>query len=97
MALIQYTVEVKDGLLLELPSEAEELHLRPGDKLQIQLNRELDPVEQNDEEIRSSIAPEKRVSALGKYAGLLSSEEFLRRKHEETILEDRPISERLRS
>ena len=32
-----------------------------------------------------------RVSAMGKYAGLLNSEEFMRRKHEETEREDRPI------
>jgi hypothetical protein len=31
----------------------------------------------------------KRVSAMGKYAGILSSEEFIRRKQEEIDLEDR--------
>src|SRR5271168_2393391 len=31
-----------------------------------------------------------RVSAMGKYAGVLSSEEFMRRKQEEIALEDRP-------
>ena len=30
-----------------------------------------------------------RVSAMGKYAGILDSEEFMRRKREETVLEDR--------
>ena len=35
--------------------------------------------------------PPRRVSALGKYAGILNSEEFMRRKHEETVAEDRPI------
>lgn len=32
-----------------------------------------------------------RVSAMGKYAGILNSEEFMRRKHEETMSEDSPI------
>ena len=31
-----------------------------------------------------------RVSAMGKYAGILSSEEFMRQKQEEIDLEDRP-------
>jgi hypothetical protein len=31
-----------------------------------------------------------RVSAMGKYAGVLSSEEFMRRKQEDIALEDRP-------
>ena len=33
----------------------------------------------------------RRVSAMGKYAGVLNSQEFMLRKHEETALEDRPI------
>ena len=36
-----------------------------------------------------SIAPTRRVSAMGKYAGILSSEDFMRRKQEEIDLEDR--------
>ena len=38
MTLMQYTAEVKDSLTLELPIEAEHLHLKPGDKVQIQLD-----------------------------------------------------------
>jgi hypothetical protein len=38
MAVLHYTAEVRNGLLLALPSEAEELHLQPGDKVQIQLD-----------------------------------------------------------
>jgi hypothetical protein len=34
---------------------------------------------------------QRRVSAMGKYAGVLSSEEFIRRKQEDMELEDRPI------
>ena len=39
MTSVQYTVEVKERLLLELPPEAEELHLKPGEKVHIQLYR----------------------------------------------------------
>ena len=35
--------------------------------------------------------PSHRVSAMGKYAGVLDSEAFMRRKHEDIILEDRPL------
>lgn len=45
-------------------------------------------------EVTETAAPhakKPRVSAMGKYAGILNSEDFMRRKHEETILEDRPI------
>jgi hypothetical protein len=38
MALAQYTAEVKDGLVLELPIEAVKLHLKAGDKVTIQLD-----------------------------------------------------------
>ena len=38
MALVHYTAEVKGGRLLELPVEAEQLHLKLGDKVQIQLD-----------------------------------------------------------
>lgn len=38
MAQLHYTAEVKSGLLLELPIEAEELHLKPGDKIEVQLD-----------------------------------------------------------
>lgn len=40
MTLVHYTAEVKSGLLLELPIEAQILHLKPGDKIQVQLNAE---------------------------------------------------------
>lgn len=40
MALVHYTAEVKSGLLLELPTEAEELHLKPGDRIQVHLDAE---------------------------------------------------------
>ena len=39
MTMMHYTAEVKAGLLLELPTEAEELHLKPGEKVHIHLDR----------------------------------------------------------
>ncbi len=46
MTMIQYTAEVRAGLLLALPTEAEELHLQAGDKVLIQLAREGENVQQ---------------------------------------------------
>ena len=46
MTMIHYTAEVKAGLLLALPTEAEELHLKPGDKVHIQLARDADETPQ---------------------------------------------------
>lgn len=37
MTLVHYTAEVKSGLLLELPTEAQALHLKPGDMVEVQL------------------------------------------------------------
>ncbi len=37
MAQVRYTAEVRTGRLLELPIEAGELHLKPGDKIDVQL------------------------------------------------------------
>ena len=38
MTLVQYTAEVRNGRLLELPTEADALNLIPGDKIQVQLD-----------------------------------------------------------
>ncbi len=38
MAIVHYTAEVKPGLLLALPEEAQQLHLRPGDKINVQFD-----------------------------------------------------------
>jgi hypothetical protein len=35
MTLVHYTADVKSGLLLELPVEAQALHLKPDDKIQV--------------------------------------------------------------
>jgi hypothetical protein len=39
MTMVHYTAKVKSGLLLELPTEARELHLKPGDEVEVQLER----------------------------------------------------------
>jgi hypothetical protein len=87
MALAQYIAEVKDGLLLELPEEAEELHLKPGDKVQIQLDRVV-PDAPRLPKGKKLVAAPNRVSAMGKYAGILSSEELMRRKQKDIALEN---------
>jgi hypothetical protein len=84
VAQLQYTAEVKAGLLLELPEEAHKLHLQPGDKVRVQLY----PEHQETAEIASNKA--KRLSALGKYAFVAGgSEEFAKEKQIEIEREDR--------
>ena len=46
MTMMQYTAEVRSGLLLALPTEAEELHLKPGDKVHIQLAHDVEDASQ---------------------------------------------------
>ncbi len=93
MALVQYTAEVKSGLLLELPTEAEELHLKPGDKVKVQLvppAKSQEPHGESNSTARPETATKpKQLRGRGMLAGVLSSEEFMRRKQEEIDLEDR--------
>lgn len=42
MTLVHFTAEVKGDLLLELPAEAQDLHLKPGDKIQVHLDADLE-------------------------------------------------------
>jgi hypothetical protein len=97
MTLVQYTAEVKDGLLLELPEEAEELHLKPGDRVQVRIDRNVEDTPQaKSRENGRATGPQaavkpKELRGRGMLAGVLNSEDFLRRKHEETALEDRSI------
>ena len=84
MTIREYTAEVKDDLLLKLPIEAGELHLKPGDKITVKLD-------QDEPSITLHIADShKRPSALGKYAFVAGgSEEFAREKQYEIECEDR--------
>jgi protein involved in polysaccharide export with SLBB domain len=45
MTSVHYTAEVKSDLLLELPAEAQALHLKPGDKIQVQFDASPEPEE----------------------------------------------------
>lgn len=56
MALVHYTAEVKSGRLLELPTEAEELHLKPGDRIEVHLDAEKDAPALPDEP-KPTLAP----------------------------------------
>ena len=38
MTVVHYTAEVKSDLILQLPDEAQALHLKPGDRIQVQLD-----------------------------------------------------------
>ena len=89
MTSVLYIAEVKGGLLLELPTEAEELHLKPGDKVTVKLDLAVEKAPQTTS--REETTKPKQLRGRGMLAGVLSSEDFMRRKHEETILEDRPI------
>ena len=42
MTLLLYTTKVREERLLELPEEAQQLHLKPGQEIQIQLNQTLE-------------------------------------------------------
>lgn len=44
MTLVHYVAEVKSGLLLEWPAEAQAIHLQPGDKIHVQLESNQDPI-----------------------------------------------------
>jgi hypothetical protein len=62
--------------MLELPIEARALNIQDGTRVDIILET-------------PTLPPHKRVSAAGKYKGLISSsEEFIRRKQQEIDLED---------
>lgn len=94
--MIEYTAEVRDGLLLALPAEAQELHLVPGAKVQVQLcvtknGTEAMPYKprRSDRAISPAGKPKKRVSAMGKYAGIVSSDDCIRQKKEDIELEER--------
>lgn len=89
MPLVEYTAEVEGSLLLKLPAEAEELHLKPGDKIQVRLARTEEPKRKASS--REQTAQPRQLRGRGSLAGILSSAEFLRRKHEETIQEDKPL------
>ena len=83
MTVREYTAEVKDGLLLKLPTEAVE-HLKPGDRVRVKLD-------QDEPNITPAVTRGgKRPSALGKYAFVAGgSEEFAREKQAEITREDR--------
>lgn len=84
MVIREYTAEVKGGLLLELPTEAEVLHLQPGDKVTVKLDQNSPTTPQ--------IIPDsvKRPSALGKYSFVAGgSDEFAKEKQTEITREDR--------
>ena len=38
MAQLHYIAEVRSGRILELPAEAVELHLKPGDRIEVQID-----------------------------------------------------------
>jgi hypothetical protein len=48
MTLVHYTAEVKSALLLELPVEAQILHQKPGDKIQVHLDADQEPTAPNE-------------------------------------------------
>lgn len=60
MTLVHYTAEVRPGLLLALPAEAEALHLKPGDKLEVQFDTEQEqtskPTPVLDDKAKAAIA-----------------------------------------
>ena len=103
MTLVHYKVEVKPGLMLALPAEAEALNLRPGDKIFVQFDAEQEQTlapSGATPRVDSNIAgapgrdPDlvARVrSVRGKYArteGVLGSEELHRERQFDKIREE---------
>ena len=90
---MQYTAEVISGRLLELPVEAEELHLEPGDQVEIRVvpktPAQADPLKNGSAGDEVAERKPKQLRARGMLAGLVSSEEFMRRKQEDIDHEDR--------
>ena len=64
MTLVHYMAEVKNGLLLELPAEAHTLHLKPGDKVQVQLDAGLHSATDQSESAPALDAKAKAALAL---------------------------------
>ena len=77
MSLREYTAEVKGGLLLELPMEAEELHLKPGDKITVRL-------EDAAETLPAANQP-KQLRGLGAFKGKFGGTEALFQAKQEDI------------
>jgi hypothetical protein len=93
MATTRYTAEAKTSLLIQLPAEAEELHLQAGDKVEVRLagpaprgktHRKGSPTD------NGAATQPKRLRGFGMLAGVVSSEDFMSRKQEDIDLEDRP-------
>ena len=64
MATVHYTAKVKDSRLLELPEEAQELGLKPGEEVTVS-------VERNGVQVARTAPPnEKMLAALAEIAEL---------------------------
>lgn len=80
VTFIHYMAEVKAGLVLELPPEAEQLDLKPGDKVPVQLTFS---------DLRADLHEKGHVSVMGKYAFIsCGSDEFAVKKRDEIKRED---------
>jgi hypothetical protein len=92
MAKTRYTAEAKTCLLIELPAEAEELNLQAGDKVEIRLagpaSRGKTPRRGNRTDKGAGTQP-KRLRGFGMLAGVVSSEDSMRRKQQDIDLEYR--------
>jgi hypothetical protein len=76
MAQLNYMAEVKAGLLLELPTEAKELHLKPGDMVHVRLDHVVDAASQDNPGQESKYEP-KVLRGMGAFKGKLGGTEAL--------------------
>lgn len=84
MGIEHFMAKVKESRLIELPLEAERLQLKPGEQIEVRIDRINSEELQSGNSINNTVNPKsnhksktRRISAMGKYAGLLSSEEFM--------------------
>ena len=79
MAQLHYIAEVKSELLLELPTDAEALHLRPGDKIDVQFD-----LPRNYQE---ALEPDPTIALIESWIALAPTDPDAIREAEEDLLE----------
>ncbi len=67
MATIHYTAKVRESRLLELPEEAQELGLQPGEEITVSVERNGEAQEETPKNLHHA-TPEERARALDEIA-----------------------------
>lgn len=82
MATVHYTAKVKDSRLLELPEEAQELGLKPGEEVTVSVDR-------NDIQVARTGPPnEKMLAALAEISELNKGRPFSDDSNSQRLLKE---------